>query len=135
VPKKTLRLLLVALLVVMVPLQGFAALSVGICRDLQHGSDAQRHDFPASTPAAESHSHDGHGAIAGATGHDTKAAGDSSGSHCAACAACGASAAIVAPNLFSIAEAPRDGVLAHSVMQFSGFVPDGLDRPPLTPLA
>ena len=133
--KKPFRLLLVALLAVMVPAQGLAALSVGICRDLQHSSDSLRHEPLATTTVAEAHSHGGHGANAGATEHDSMAAGDSSASHCAACAACGASAGIVAQDGFSIAEAPRDGVLAQTVLQFSGFVPEGLDRPPLTPLA
>lgn len=124
---RRLRQLLVALLVALVPLQGLAALSVGICRDLERSQERSEN----AMGSAQAHGHDAHATA----GQEPKAAGEHHTAHCAACAACGVSAGIVARTALQIADAPGDGVIAHRASQFSGFVPERLDRPPLTPLA
>jgi len=134
--QKHLRLLLIASLVAMVPVQGLAALSMGICRDLQRSPDRALHERAASSSSVgHGHSHDAHGAPAGQSANDSDTTGDPHSAHCAACASCGVSAGIDAQIAFSIAEAPRDGVAAHAGALFSGIVPEALDRPPLTPRA
>ena len=132
-PKKHLRQLLVALLVALIPLQGLAALSVGICRDLERSQESGQR--PVSANVVHAHSHDAQPGAADGPGHGSKAAGEHHTAHCAACAACGVSAGIVALAPFPIAEAPRSGVITHTASQFSGYVPERIDRPPLSLLA
>jgi len=133
-PKRLLCKLFIALLVAGVPLQGFAALSAGICRDMQTSSQQSGHARAA--PAALIHTHD-HGVDAGAGMTHGKDHGSSEkpGAHCAACASCGVTTAIVAALPVLVSDSPRFGVIAHAVSSFVGFVPDGLERPPLTSLA
>jgi len=133
-PIRPLCKLFVALLVAAVPLQGFAGLSAGICRDVQQSSQQVEHARAA--PAALMHAHD-HGVDAGAgmTHGNNHGASGEAGAHCAACASCGVTTGIVASLPALVSDSPRFGVIAHAVSSFVGFVPDGLERPPLTPLA
>lgn len=128
-PNKVLRQLLVTLLVAMVPVQGLAALSMGICRDLQEGAHGMVH---ANAAPAKAKAH-GHASVDDSAGLADDA--DSELAHCAACAGCGVSAGIDVHAAFSIVEAPREGVIAHRISRSPGFVPDAPYRPPLTMLA
>jgi len=132
-PKNHLRRLLVALLVALVPLQGLAALSVGICRDLERSQESAQRSM--SVNFAHAHTHDAQLSAANGAEHGSKAANDHHTAHCSACAACGVSAGIVSLAPMPIAEAPRNGAIGHIGTQFSGFVPEAPDRPPLKPLA
>ncbi|MGW8271185.1 MAG: hypothetical protein ACWGNS_12080 [Burkholderiales bacterium] len=87
-PNKVLRKLLVAFLVVLIPIQGFAALSMGFCGDLEKGADGMAHAHAASTPAMN------HGQLSAGDSDDLADDFDSELAHCAACAACGVSAGI-----------------------------------------
>jgi len=128
---RRLRPLLVAMLIALVPLQGLAALSVGICRDLERSQEQSGN----ATGTAYTHSHDAHMGAANGSTQDPEAPGEHHNAHCAACVSCGLSTGIVALTPHSMADAPSDGVIAHRTSRFPGFVADRLDRPPLTPLA
>lgn len=132
-PKKLVRVLLAAILIVAVPLQSFAALGAAICRDLQHSQhDAGHAQLPM---AAQAHEHSAHGEPRAAPGETGGAQPEANTAHCAACASCGVVAGIVSAPAFALPAAPARDVTAHAMRVFVGFVPDGLDRPPLTPLA
>jgi hypothetical protein len=133
-PMKFIRVLLAAILIAAVPLQGFAALSAGICRDLQHSQHDAGHAHVPATAAAQAHDHDTHGDAKATLGGDAGAAQDPSSAHCAACASCGVAAGIVAASPFALPVSPERDVVAQALSSFVGFVPDALDRPPLTPL-
>lgn len=133
-PKKLFRALLAAFLIAAVPLQAFAALGASICRDLQHSQHDAGHGHAPS--AAQSHGHGAHGDAAAVHGEDDgMPLLDAETAHCAACASCGVAAGIVAAAALPLSDAAERDVIAHAVSSFVGFVPDGLDRPPLTPLA
>jgi len=116
--------LLAVLLIAVVPLQGYAALGVELCHALAGGEgavDHGRHGHHASE-AALSH-HDGQGLPDGGSAQDSH--------HCAACASCGVAAAIsAAPGLYA-SDSPHQSVIADSLPEPKGHVPERLDRPPL----
>ncbi|KPK08739.1 MAG: hypothetical protein AMJ64_02740 [Betaproteobacteria bacterium SG8_39] len=134
-PKKFIRVLLAAILIAAVPLQGFAALGAGICRDLQHSQHDGGHGHMPATASAQAHDHDAHGSANATLGDDAGEAQDPSSAHCAACASCGVVAGIVAASPFPFPVSPERDVVAQALSSFVGFVPEALDRPPLTPLA
>ena len=105
-----LRILILALVVLAVPAQGFAAVSGGICMELGHHGDG-----------LAAHDHDG----------DGSSGKHSDDGHCAPCAACCAGAVISAfPPLF-IAERAAIPLVAAPLVLFHTVAPDRLDRPPL----
>jgi hypothetical protein len=124
-----LRFLALAMALV-VPLQGMAAASAGICMSLghhdttaadhAHGEQAGQHD--AHDHAMHSHS-DGEQASAG------DAAGDAS--HCGPCMACCASASIAGPLALAIASSQPHLHDVFSQYPPLGVEPAGLYRPPL----
>ncbi len=120
--KRLIRAMLVLLLVAGAPVQGFAALGGGLCGALGHHA-AQA--APISDHAAHAGEH--HKAGDGESG-----AGEA---FCTSCASCGMAAAMaVAPAAFN-PTGPGGGVTAADFPVPPGFVPDGLDRPPLTLLS
>ena len=133
-PRKLFRILLAAFLIVAVPLQGIAAVGAGICRDLQHAQHDAGHGYlpQASQAMAQDHgaTHSSH-----AMPVDENSQPESTSAHCAACASCGVVAGIVSAPALSLPDSPDRDAIAHAVRAFDGVVPDGIDRPPLTPLA
>jgi hypothetical protein len=125
-PKSLQRALLALVLAVAVPLQGYAAVNTGICRALAHHGDE-----PA---ASVEHGH--HGAEHAGADHDKPGSPDDPSAkdthHCAACASCGVAAAISAAPLVYASDSPHQGVVAADSPAPEGYVPEGLDRPPLT---
>ena len=119
------RLLLVLLLGLAVPLQGYAAASINLCRAFAHHQDT-------AAAGAHDHSH-AHEASAHHGGHDPLDAGAGQESHhCAACASCGVAAAVSAAPRFQATDVPHQALIVFFVPAPEGHVPDGLDRPPLT---
>jgi hypothetical protein len=128
-PKSLLRAALILLLAAAVPLQGYAAASVGICRAFTH------HDDEAAV-TADRNAHHGDGHVHASSGHEKQGTSDGSSAqdphHCAACASCGVAAAISASPVLLTADTPHRGVVIDSLFAPKGHVPEGLDRPPLT---
>lgn len=122
-----LRVFVAGLLVLALPVQGFAAVSGGICMGLGHHGDAAAmhdHSAPAGDQddhAALEHHHDGDSSSG-------KHAGDG---HCAPCVACCAAAAIAAfpPPVF--ADRSVTPLVPASLAAFHTIEPQRLDRPPL----
>jgi hypothetical protein len=115
-PNRLLRLVVVALLTVMVPLQGMAAVAAGQCMTMGHHQDQ-----------ADVHAHadeHGDGAV-----HEDRDAGKNA--HCGPCAACCASATIAGPVGLPILAAPANTKYIFSPFPTRGFQPHGIDRPPL----
>ncbi len=122
------RNLLVALaMALLVPLQGLAAATAGVCMAMGH------HDAPQ---AAVDHEHgDDHGHSGAA--HDGPQAshehepGAQDSSHCGPCVACCASASIAPQYSVSLAAEPAAAPPARTVPAVVGAVLQQLDRPPL----
>jgi len=123
-PNRLLRLVVVALLTVMVPLQGMAAVAAGQCMAMGHHQDAGGPDPAHSHDAADEHDASHH--AAGHDGHD-----DGKSSHCGPCAACCASATIAGSGNLPILAAPANTKHVFSQFPPRGFQPHGIDRPPL----
>ena len=124
--KRLIRAMLVLLLVAGAPVQGFAALGGGLCGALRHHAAQAAPISAASDQAAHAGEH--HKTGDGASG----AAGEA---FCPSCASCGmAVATALAPAAFN-AMLPGGGVAAADFPVPPGFVPEGLDRPPLTLLS
>ncbi len=116
---KLARLLFIAVVALVVPLQGMAAVAVGQCMALGHHQGAVGQD---------DHHHD-----AGDLGHDhgSQAHDDEGDAHCGPCTACCASATIAAANDHLGPTSPS--IAPYVFWQFPPFgdQPDALDRPPL----
>lgn len=107
------RLLIVAF-ALLVPVQGMAALSQGICMSFGHHDGA----------AAPHHHH------SGTPVHDD---GQAEGAHCGPCVACCSGVASIAPSLLGAAPgALPDSVDAPFAVAPPGELPEQLDRPPLS---
>jgi hypothetical protein len=117
--KKLLRFTLIVLLVATVPMQALAALSIDVCNAIEHSNGHAQH------------SDAGHGdALLGDPMNDHQdSTGETTHNHFASC---GVAAAIVAAAKVLPADAPSDGIQASPFRAPEGFVPDRLDRPPLT---
>ena len=129
---RKLKALLIAWLLIVVPVQGVAAVSAGICRALEHHGVVTA---PAAERVAAHEGHTGHSGDGVSHEHDAAAAADGSpgpSGHCGDCAACGASAAVASIDQLATPDAPRDTVRVFTPDSPAGFLPDGLDRPPLT---
>lgn len=125
---RKIKALLIVLLVMVVPVQGLAAVSAGICRALEHHGDTAAR--AAVQEARAGHSSDG-------VSHENDAAGTDNDSsdlnrNCGGCAACGTAATIASTAFLSTPDAPRSAARVHEPDSPAGFLPDGLDRPPLT---
>jgi len=116
--RKLLRSALVALLVGMVPIQALAALSVDVCSTMEHSNGYVQH-------GGTDH---GDGSF-GSPMNDEQGATDDTHHHLASC---GVAAAIVSAATVLTADAPGDGVQASPIRAPEGFLPERLDRPPLT---
>jgi len=115
-----LRVLAGAMLVLAVPVQGFASVSGGICMALgHHGDAAPAHDHGAGD-AAHHHDEDG-----------SPSDNHSDGGHCAPCAACCAAAAIAAFTVPLVPDRTVGLLVPAPLASFHGIAPDRLDRPPL----
>jgi hypothetical protein len=118
-PRKLSRLLLLLVIALAVPLQGFAAVSAGLCM-------ASGHHHSEHAPAA--HDHD-----MGSIDHEHPADEPSANnSHCPPCVSCCAAVAIAPaaePRLPSVAPAAPVASKQYSI---AGFLPEQLDRPPLS---
>lgn len=116
------RLLLLFLIALAVPVQGFAAVKSGICMTFGH------HDAPASAAIHDAAVTHDHGAPAQAQEPD---AGESS-AHCGPCVACCGAAAFIAPAAVLRAHLPTIfHVRAHPFAEPDSVSPAALDRPPL----
>jgi hypothetical protein len=116
---KLLRILLLIAIALAVPLQGLAAVSAGLCM-------ASGHHHSEHAPAG--HDHD-----MGSIDHEQPAEDTSgSNSHCPPCVSCCAAVAIAPapePRLPSVAPAAPVPSKQYSM---AGFLPEQLDRPPLS---
>jgi hypothetical protein len=116
------RLLLLFLIALAMPVQGFAAIQSGICMTFGH------HDAPARAAthdASVMHGHDGP-----AQAHDADS--DESSAHCGPCVACCGAAASIAPAMVSVAALPVVArIQVHPDAEPDSLLPAALDRPPL----
>ena len=116
---KLLRFLFFVAIALAVPLQGFAAVSAGLCM-------ASGHHHGEHAPAA--HDHD-----MGSSDHQHPAEDTSANNaHCPPCVSCCAAVAIAPaaePRLPSVAPAAPIPPKQYSI---AGFLPERLDRPPLS---
>jgi len=127
--RKTLfRMLAVALVALAVPVQGFAAVSAGLCMALgHHGDGPGTHDHGSSGVAHKGE----HGAVADHH-HDDGSGGDKgSHAHCPPCVSCCAAAAIASFPSAAISEVAADPLVPSPLVSSYGVAPDKLDRPPL----
>jgi hypothetical protein len=127
-PLRLFRILTTLTLALVVPIQGAAAATAGLCMALGHhdAGIAAAHDHASGHGAHHVHSNDS------GAGHGNEASDSSpGGAHCPPCVACCAAAAISAlPQIF-IPEPPTASVIAAPELSFSGIQPEQLDRPPL----
>src|SRR5438045_5969583 len=129
---KVLRWFALLALTLAVPLQGFAAVTGGLCMAMGHHGHASgiEHVQAGSSEDAqglEEHLHPTHSP----TGH-THSDGDHSGTaHCAPCVACCAATAITPSTLLFVPDEPPVSATAAASASFTGVSPDQLDRPPL----
>ena len=117
---KCFRTLLVWLMLLAIPLQGFAAASLALC-------DAA--GAPAASHVAAASMHEGHCAEPDSTAPDSPA-------KCSSCAFCCVGMAI-AP-AFAALTSPRplaSEPIAYAAMHVTAHIPGGLERPPHSPIA
>jgi len=126
-PPKLSRILIALALALVVPIQGAAAATAGLCMALGH------HDAGVA-----SHDHAmGHGAhhVRGDhsdADHGHEISDDTpSNAHCPPCVACCAAAAISSFPRILVPELPTASVIAAPELSYSGIQPERLDRPPL----
>jgi hypothetical protein len=130
-----LRQLLIMLLVLAVPVQGFSAMTMAACEG-DHGlvgAAGSEHHHPGSADAYHAtvavHNHhatldDDHHAPFAHHHHD--------GSKCAGCGPCCAMSAIAALPQTTVSTPSATVQRAFSPDHYLGFIPHGLDRPPRT---
>lgn len=119
---RSARLLIAFAIAVMVPLQGLAAMTAGLCMAMGHHDAGMLADHDHAAP----HEHAAH---EGGPDHGSQD-GDSS-AHCAPCVACCAAACIASATQVSIPHPRPLAALAALHAAPPGFVPDSFDRPPL----
>ena len=121
--KAAFRVFAVALLALLMPVQGIASVTAGQCRALEHhwalggdehGEHGEEHAVGPS----------------GSTATDTPD-GEGNGSHCGPCTACCASATIGGPAALSYALPASDTLDVVTRSLPPSVQLDGLDRPPL----
>ena len=127
--QRAIRLAIVAVVSLVVPIQGIGGVTSGQCMSLDHHDSgtamaAHGHGGPATDGSAHaSHAHEGKTA--------TKSPGDSKSDPCGPCAACCASTSIAGPLPLLNVPALTGADYAFSRFPPPGVQPDGLDRPPL----
>jgi len=133
---RTLKTLLLLLLIAALPLQGAAAAMRLSCGPAQHHPPAQAASATGAHyhHAAVAHSDSGHSAFDAASAEQTPAVQDGHAhSYCSACAACCVGAA--APLSSSIPTAPpkvSEFIAVAPAPLLAGFIPTSLERPPRT---
>lgn len=121
--KSLSRLLVVLALALVVPVQGIAAVSAGVCMALgHHGGESS---------SVHQHSGNGYDTSPGDHHHDEGNGTDKSSAHCPPCAACCATAAIASFPGTVAADRPATSVITEPVAMFPRVLPHRLDRPPL----
>jgi hypothetical protein len=113
------RLLAIAIALVL-PLQGMAAVTAGVCMALHH------HDVAAG---ATDHHGDHH--AQGATDQDHKSGPTPGKTHCGPCVACCATASISSALQIFLPEPRAMDAIVVQWLSPEGYQPDGLFRPPL----
>jgi hypothetical protein len=128
---KLLRMLVAFAMALLLPLQGMAAVSAGLCMELGGHESVAVHEHGAGHHgAAHQHGTD----ESAADHHDDEGAGNegpAGNPHCPPCVACCAAAAISSFTPVFIAQAAAASVIAEIPPSFSGVQPETLDRPPL----
>jgi hypothetical protein len=128
------RIILIALLVLALPLRGYAATAMQTCQLSHHGQTAS---------VAPHHSHD-HGGQAGHSAHGAQhdhkhdgADGSGAPSHetCSACGACCLGASAAPPFVPALMFTSRSSPIPFLAWTFSSVVLDNAERPPLHLLA
>lgn len=115
------RLLLLSLIALALPVQGFAAVKSGICMTFGH------HDEPATAAIHDAPVAHDHGSLA----QSDMDPGESS-AHCGPCVACCGAAAFIAPAAVPGADLPATfHVRAQPFAEPDSVLPAALDRPPL----
>lgn len=136
-----LRVLLMCLLMLALPLQGYAAVTMAGCGPDHHPRPVATAADPA---AAQTHAHDHAAALADADGASARAGDHGSAvqhldavskSKCSSCAACCVGAALPAAAFVFTASAPAGVPTSPLATGQLGFVTDGPDRPPRHRLA
>ena len=110
-----------------VPVQGMAAVTAGICMSLGHHEPiVVDHAHTQHADQQDGHDHAMHS-------HSDAAAGEAAEgkAHCGPCMACCASASIAAPFALSISASPSHPLYVFSQYRPAGVEPAGLYRPPL----
>ena len=140
----SIRTFLIWLLVLAVPAQGAAAVTMAFCGPNHHGGAAPTHAQQARSAGHSNHrsdaqsAHAHHGMAAQADEGDTASDGtaaSSLGSHavkqkCSACASCCSISAILSPPLAVPALAVTPTVFSTVVPTVDAFAAGGPDRPP-----
>lgn len=140
-----IRTLLIWLLVLAVPAQGAAALTMAFCAPNHHGGAAASHAAPmASTERAHAPgAHEGHAQAAAAPDNSADAGGSAApaksghaGKHkCSACASCCSIGAMLNSALAVPVPDLTPTVFSVMLPRVAGFALDGPDRPPRIVLA
>lgn len=144
--RKVFKTVLLLLLLLAVPFQGYAASAMLFCETSHH-----RTDTVPTTHAGHQHSHDQHtehdGSLISADHHQHQVADSSdhgsgkNGSHhnlskCSACSTCCVGAAIAPPLMDFVAVSPSGShLISFITVSFVGHIPGRLERPPSTFLA
>jgi len=127
--KTLFRAFAVALLVLTVPVQGFAAASAGICMALGHHDGGNSHHPGSGTDPM----HHDHGVSVDLPHGNDRGSHDPQASHCAPCVSC-CTAAAIAPSPPTVLPDRAVSPLAPTALAFFyGVAPQRLDRPPLAP--
>jgi hypothetical protein len=129
---KILRLLVVVVVALMVPVQGMAAATAGLCTALGHlGAGASMaNDSGLDHDHELNHHHDD--STASHHHHDRDSgAQNKDDAHCPPCVSCCAAAAISSFTQVFTPEAGAARAMAAIPLSFSGIPPQTLDRPPL----
>ena len=133
--RRTIRTYLSCLIMVAIPLHGFAASSMILCGP-HHDALAQR--AAAAHDHGDSHAHHPHDVASPNEGDDTQLDDflKSLGVKCSACAACCALSAMPVTAMPALTFVPSISVAVPFFgSSYAGIVPDGLERPPSQHLA
>jgi hypothetical protein len=123
---KLVRMLVALAMTLMVPLQGVAGVSAGLCMALgDHQGTTTAHDHGTA------HEHHSDASASGQHEHGMGTENPAGEAHCPPCVACCAAAAISSFSQVSIPEAAAGCAIAVIPPSFSGVQPETLDRPPL----
>jgi ABC-type Zn2+ transport system substrate-binding protein/surface adhesin len=129
---KLVRMLVALAMTLMVPLQGVAGVSAGLCMALgDHQGTTTAHDHGSDHDHGTAHEHHSDASASGQHEHGMGTENPAGEAHCPPCVACCAAAAISSFSQVSIPEAAAGSAIAVIPPSFSGVQPETLDRPPL----